>query len=259
VHREACRFWREEGQGNFDLVLDEVNTQFGGPKWAKGVPVVALIHQVAKKIWLSTALLGRLWLEKRRLASYRDTTPVTVSTSSRQSFEAYGLRNVTVVPEGMDLTPESLTSDPPEKEDTLTFAFVGRLSSNKRPHHVLEAFKIVHRQFPEVRLWVMGTGPTETKLRSRTPPWRRGFESDLKCEKLERLCTAHAFLVRLVREDRGLVVSDAATVGTPSVGYRMPVLSDSIGASGGLLIDAKPCALAASLVAEIPHLLAGKY
>ena len=35
VYREARRFWRREGRGNFDLVIDEVNTKHArsGPQY----------------------------------------------------------------------------------------------------------------------------------------------------------------------------------------------------------------------------------
>ncbi len=242
-------------------MIDEVNTKpFGCPKWVKDVPVVALIHQIAREIWfhetwLPVALLGRFWLERHWLASYRDTTTVTVSTSSKQSLEAYGLRDVTIVPEGMGLTTESLTSDPPEKEDTLTFAFVGRLSSNKRPHHALEAFKIVHRQFPEARLWVMGTGPMEAKLRRRAPEGVEFLGRVSDAEKRNRLSRVHALLVTSVREGWGLVVTEAAMVGTPSVGYSVPGLCDSISASDGFLSDPDPVALAEVVITSVSDLM----
>jgi glycosyltransferase involved in cell wall biosynthesis len=265
VYGEARRFWRTEGRGQYDLVIDEVNTRpFGCPRWIGDVPVVALIHQVAREIWfhetwLPVALIGRFWLERRWLAAYRDTSTVTVSASSKGSLEAYGLRNVSIVPEGMDILPEQLRPDTLEKESTPTFAFLGRLSSNKRPQHAIEAFGIVRRQFPEARLWIMGTGPMEAELRGRAPDGVEFLGRVSDAEKRDRLGRAHALLVTSVREGWGLVVSEAATVGTPSVGYRVPGLSDSIGVSGGLLTDPKPGALAATLVAEIPHLLAGNY
>lgn len=265
VYKEARRFWKREGQGNFDLVIDEVNTKpFGCPKWVTDVPVIALIHQVAREIWfhetwLPVALLGRFWLERHWLASYQDTSTVTVSTSSKQSLEAYGLRNVTIVPEGMVPMPESLTSDPLQKEDTLTFAFVGRLSSNKRPQDAIEAFKIVHRQFPEARLWIMGTGPMEAKLCRRAPEGVEFLGRVSDTEKLERLGRAHALLVTSVREGWGLVVTEAAAVGTPSVGYTVPGLCDSISASEGLLSDPDPGALAEVVVASVSDLMTASF
>jgi glycosyltransferase involved in cell wall biosynthesis len=159
----------------------------------------------------------------------------------------------------MDLAPESFTSDPPDKEDTLTFAFVGRLSSNKRPQDAIEAFKIVHRQFPEARLWVMGTGPMEAKLCRRAPEGVEFLGRVSDTEKLERLGRAHALLVTSVREGWGLVVTEAAAVGTLSVGYKVPGLCDSISASNGLLSNPDPVSLAGVIVGSASDLMTVNY
>ncbi|MHB1520707.1 MAG: glycosyltransferase family 4 protein [Ferrimicrobium sp.] len=265
VYREARRYWRTQGKGNFDLVIDEVNTKpFGCPKWISDVPVVALIHQVAREIWfhetwLPVALLGRFWLEKHWLAAYRDTAVVTVSTSSKESLEAYGLRNVTIVPEGMYQSPTSERAHESAKEDRLTLAFVGRLSSNKRPQDVIKAFGIIQGKIPEARLWIMGTGPMEARLRRLAPSGVEFLGRVSDREKFDRLRRAHTLVATSVREGWGLVVTEAAMVGTPSVGYDVPGLCDSINASGGLLTDPEPEALAATIVSETPHLLAGHY
>jgi glycosyltransferase involved in cell wall biosynthesis len=265
VYREARRFWRREGQCNFDLVIDEVNTKpFGCPKWVKDVPVVALIHQVAREIWfhetwLPIALLGRFWLERRWLASYRDTTTVTLSASSRESLRAYGLRKVGIVPVGMDILPTVGIGGTSEKEKTVTFAFVGRLSSNKRPQDAIEAFAIVRRQLPDARLWVMGTGPMETKLRRKVPKGVEFLGRVSDAEKRNRLSRVHALLVTSVREGWGLVVTEAAMVGTRSAGYNVPGLCDSISASDGFLSDPEPGALAEVVIASVSDLVTTKY
>ena len=50
-----------------------------------------------------------------------------------------------------------------------------------------------------------------------------------------------------MREGWGLNVSEAAACGTPSIGYRVPGLVDSVPASGGALVDPRPEALAQAL------------
>ena len=106
VYREARRFWRREGDGQYDLVVDCVNTRpFLCPRFVGNVPIVAVIHQVAREIWRyetpwPISVLGRYLLEPAWLRAYRDVPVVTVSESSRESLAEYGLRRVTVVPEG---------------------------------------------------------------------------------------------------------------------------------------------------------------
>ena len=106
VYREARRYWRREGDGQYDLVVDCVNTRpFLCPRFVRNVPIVAVIHQVAREIWRyetpwPISVLGRYLLEPTWLRAYRDVPVVTVSESSRESLAEYGLRRITVVPEG---------------------------------------------------------------------------------------------------------------------------------------------------------------
>jgi glycosyltransferase involved in cell wall biosynthesis len=66
---------------------------------------------------------------------------------------------------------------------------------------------------------------------------------------LEHLARAHVLVATSVREGWGLNVSEAAACGTPSIGYRVPGLVDSLSASGGLVVDPAPNALSEGLSA----------
>ena len=109
VYRAAKRYWRREGHGRYDLVVDCVNTRpFLSPRFVSNVPVVAIIHQVAREIWRCetrwpVSVIGRYLLEPAWLRTYRDVPVVTVSESSRESLARYGLRRVTVIPEGWNV------------------------------------------------------------------------------------------------------------------------------------------------------------
>jgi glycosyltransferase involved in cell wall biosynthesis len=263
VYGAARKYWEREARGHFDLVIDEVNTRpFRCPRWVTGVPVIALIHQVAREVWfhetsLPVALVGRYWLEPHWLAAYRDIPTVTLSESSRQSLQDYGLRNVAVVPVGFD--PLVITEPLPPKEPTPTFVFVGRLAWNKRPHDAIEAFSFARKEMPDARLWVIGTGPMEQKLRERATPGVEFLGWVDEKEKRDRIARSHALLVTSVREGWGLVVTEAASVGTPSIGYNVPGLRDSIAASGGILADPRPNDLGSTLIVKLPALLAGTH
>ncbi len=241
VYREARRFWLNEGIGNFDLVIDEVNTRpFMTPKFVKNVPIMALIHQVCKEVWgyeypFPISSVGRYILEPKWLSSFRDVLTITVSESSKESLEEYGLRNVVVVPEGSDLLqviPKLF-----EKEEVPTLIYVGRLSKNKRPDHAIAAFKKVKEQIPSAKMWVVGTGPMERRLRRRSSEDVVFHGRVSEEEKFELMGRAHALLVTSVREGWGLVVTEAASVGTVSIGYDVAGLRDSIAASGGVQVE----------------------
>ena len=252
VYREARQFYRREGLGNFDLVLDEVNTRpFGAPKWVEDVPVTALIHQVCREIWyyqtpFPVAFVGKHVLEPLWLRGYRDVLTVTVSETSKVSLENYGLTRVVVIPEGHDSMGE-----PPDlpRETRPTMVFVGRLSANKRPNEAIQAFRLLRESMPTAVLWVIGTGPMEDQLRMSAPEGVQFLGRISPSEKLERLARAHVLIVTSVREGWGLVVTEAASVGTPTIAYNVAGLSDSVRASNGILSAPNPKDLSSSLYA----------
>ena len=257
VYRAARRFFEQAG-GAFDLVVDEVNTRpFFCSRFARGVPVVALVHQVCREVWdcelpWPLSWLGRHVLEPRWLAAYRDVPVVTVSESSRSALEAYGLRHVTVVPEGQLSALGQAHGAPAVREAVPTVVFVGRLARSKRPEHALRAFEIYRRLVPEAQMWVIGTGPEESRLRRLAPSGVTFLGRVSEEEKVDRLARADVLVATSVREGWGLVVSEAAAVGTPTVAYDVPGLRDSVGASGGVLTPADPAALADALVRHVP-------
>jgi glycosyltransferase involved in cell wall biosynthesis len=251
VYRAARRFWAGQRQGAWDVVVDEINTRpFLTPRWIRDAPVVALIHQLAREIWFyetrfPLSVVGRFLLEPRWLRVYRDVPALTVSRSSADSLARHhGWRNVAVIPEGS--TPHPVPDVPKEPEPTVVF--LGRLVAMKQPEHAVQAFATLAASLPEARLWIMGDGPLLERLRGEAPP-NVSFLGHVSREELqERLARAHVLVATSVREGWGLNVSEAAACGTPSIGYAVPGLVDSIGASGGALVEPSSTALGAALL-----------
>jgi len=254
VYREARRYYERQGQGHFDLVIDEVNTRpFEAARWASDVPVVALVHQVAREVWFHempwpAALAGRFFLEPRWLRRLREVPVLTVSTSSQESLAAFGVTDVTVIPEGIDpvIRPQV------EREPIPTAVFVGRLARNKRPDEAIEAFRILRSKVPKARLWLIGDGPMRDELRRRLPEGVELLGRLPDIEKRSRLARAHCLVATSVREGWGLTVTEAAQMGTPAIAYDVGGLRDSVRASGGVLVKPQPEALAAALVEHLP-------
>jgi glycosyltransferase involved in cell wall biosynthesis len=251
VYRAARRFWSEEGRGAYDVVIDEINTRpFLTPRWIHDTPIVALIHQLAREIWhyetpFPVSVLGRYVLEPWWLRAYRDVPALTVSASSSESLVRYHRwRDVTVVPEGHTPHPSPDVAKEPEP----TVVFVGRIAAIKRPEDAIAAFGRLRRRFPSARLWVIGDGPRLPQLRGGAPS-EALLLGRIDRDALERrLAAAHVLISTSVREGWGLNVSEAAACGTPSIGYRVPGLVDSVPASGGALVDPSPEALGAALI-----------
>ena len=246
VYRAARRFWSREGRGPFDVVIDEINTRpFLAPRWIDDTPVVALIHQLAREIWFSempfpVSYLGRYVLEPWWLRTYRRIPAMTVSESSADSLRRlHGWQDVSVIPEGS--TPHDIPPVP--KEEHPTVVFLGRLVAMKRPEHAIAAVRQLRESLPDARLWVIGDGPLEVAAEEGVVFLGRLERAEL----LERLARAHVLVATSIREGWGLNVSEAAACGTPTIGYAVPGLVDSITASGGALVDPTPEALADGL------------
>jgi glycosyltransferase involved in cell wall biosynthesis len=251
VYRAARRFWNDEGRGAFDVVIDEINTRpFLTPRWIGDTPVVALIHQLAREIWFDEtpfplSALGRYVLEPWWLRTYRDVPALTVSQSSAESLERHhGWRNVSVIPEGY--TPHPVPAVAKEAEPTIVF--LGRLVAMKRPEDAIAAFGPLRRTFGSARLWMIGDGPRLARLRNDAPPGVEFLGRLSSDDVLDRLARAHVLVATSVREGWGLNVSEAAACGTPTIGYSVPGLVDSIQASGGALVESNPELLGKALV-----------
>lgn len=253
VYRAARKHVLEEGVGWADVVLDSINTRpFLTPRWCP-LPTVGLPYQVCREIWfdempLPVAVLGRWVLEPLWLRSYRRTPMVTISSSSRASLRPYGIVDAAVVRIGAHVTDPG----PVQKAEVPTVAFVGRLSSNKRPGEVVEAFRSVRRSIPHAHLAMIGDGPLRPRLERAAPPGVTFHGRVSEIEKARLVASAHVLAVPSRREGWGLVVTEASALGTPSIAYDVDGLRDSVVASGqGALVEPTPQALAEGLLQQL--------
>lgn len=255
VYRAARRWYRSHGRGQFDLVVDEVNTHpFFAHEFVDDTPVVALFHQTCEEIWshqmrAPLSWLGRRVLEPRWLNRMRRVPALAVSESTRTSIARFGIENVVLVPEGLTL-PSNLAPVP--KASTPTLVHVSRLVAYKRADHVIEAVRIARQTMPELRLWVVGSGPDEESLRATAPEGVEFFGFVPTDKKLELMASAHAIVMASVREGWGLVIAEAASLGTRAIAYDRPGLRDAVSATDGVLVPPTPEALAAWIVATLP-------
>jgi glycosyltransferase involved in cell wall biosynthesis len=251
VYRKARAFYKKFGK--VDVVVDEINTiPFGIPSLAgRGEKRFALIHQLAREFWYYETpfpfnSIGYHFLEDHWLRRYTDMDVITVSTSTMEDLHGLGFKKLHLVHEGYDFEPIPTVG---EKEKVPTIIFVGRFKKVKLPDHALEAFKIAKSKMPDLRLWMVGMGYLQPKLKKLGVTDVTFFGRVPLKEKSELVSKAHAIIVPAVREGWGLVVTEANAMGTPAIGYRVPGLRDSIkDGKTGLLCDPNPQAMADAIV-----------
>jgi glycosyltransferase involved in cell wall biosynthesis len=258
VYREARHWWERFGRGNFDVVIDETNTvPFLAHEWVDdGTPTVALVHQTCEEIWHHNAPpvvahLGRLALEPRWLHRLASAPVLAVSESTRDALARFGAGDVTVVPEGYE-PPATLPAA--RKESVPTAVFCGRMVSYKRPRDVIRAAQLARREIPGLRLWMIGGGPMLDRLSRSAPEGVEFFGRVSERVKHDLMARAHVHLATSVREGWGLVVTEAAALGTPTIAYDVPGLRDSTLAAGGIVVPPSPEAMARWLGELMPSL-----
>jgi glycosyltransferase involved in cell wall biosynthesis len=253
VYRQARHFYRRN-RGKFDIVVDEINTMpFHTGRYVKDVPIVALVHQLAREFWYyempyPIALIGNRVLEDYWLHRYCDITTITVSASTKNDLSLLGFKDIRLVCNGLNT---GTVKRPVEKATAPTIVFVGRMKKAKRPEDALAAFEIVKRKIPGVKLFLMGDGYLRKDLQEKHPDATFLGYVDARIKE-EQVGNAWVIAVPGIREGWGQVVTDANAMGTPAVGYDVPGLRDSIkDGCNGLLVEPNPQALAEGLLKVI--------
>jgi glycosyltransferase involved in cell wall biosynthesis len=176
---------------------------------------------------------------------------MVVSQSTADALARFGVHDTVILPEGF----EPVEVPNVRKESRPTVAWMARLVPYKRPQDVVEAARIAREQVPDLQVWIMGGGPMLDELRKTAPEGVEILGRVSEEEKVDRMARAHVHVATSAREGWGLVVSEAAALGTPTIAYNTPGLKDSTLAAHGQLCPPEPAALAAFLVEGLPRLM----
>ena len=252
VYSKARKYYNKH-RDSYDIVIDEINARpFLTPKFVKEKPILALCHHVSLEAWLlelpfPLGHIGYYYFHRRELSYYNAIPTLTVSESSKKNLEKIGLKNVFVVPEGLNVSP---LKSIPQKESSPTIAFIGRLKKNKLPDHAVQAFSMIKKRIPGSRMWILGDGYLRKKLEKTGDNSITFFgrvDEDLKYKLLSQ---AHLVLVPGVHEGWGLVVTESNAMGTPAIAYNVPGLRDSVrdGETGILVKENSPSSLAETAI-----------
>lgn len=241
VQWEAFKWYLFSQHPKFNLIVD----QFHGIPFFSPVYVrcnkIAFIHEVTKEVWrlnplpkpfnFIPALLGPL-LEPFIFIFYKNIQFMTVSESTKVDLIRWGIKNknIQVVHNGITV-PKKVNAN---KEKIPTLIFLGALSRDKGIETAIKVFSILNKN-KILQYWVIGGSSTQylkyLKLQAQELGLGKrirflGFVSEKK--KFELLKRAHILVNPSIREGWGLVVIEAAAMGTPAVAFNSSGLKDSI-------------------------------
>jgi glycosyltransferase involved in cell wall biosynthesis len=167
---------------------------------------------------LVSSYLGRFHRRSRRV--------FTPSTVSREDVLSLGVPAVDVWGRGVDAE----LFHPGRRSQAMraalgigsrfTFLYVGRLAPEKRPDHIVEAFRLASDALPKgvIHLIMAGTGPLEAELRATAPPGVTflGF-LERKSRLPDLYANCDAFVFASITETLGLVILEAMASGLPVI------------------------------------------
>lgn len=268
VQFEALKWYLFKPHKTFNLVIDQFHgLPFFTPLFIK-IKKMAFIHEVTKEVWkyntwsrplnFIPSILGPFLEPLIFKIFYKGVPFMTVSDSTKKDLIEWGIPadNITVIHNGFS---HPKIGRLPSKEKKNTAIFLGAIAKDKGIEDALRVFSEINKKANNWQFWVVGKAESHYQdylknlaknlgLENRLKFW--GYVSEMK--KFELLAKAHILVNPSIREGWGLVVIEAAAVGTPTIGYNVPGLRDSIlDGKTGLLCDIKPEAL----VSKIQYLL----
>ncbi len=224
--------FRKEG---FDVVVDDVNKIPFFTPWYVKEPLVGILHHFfGKSIFAETNVVGALYVltaERLAMRAYRKTPMVVVSESTKEELMANGFsdENLHIVSNCVDHSLyKPMSSARPQ-----TIGYLGRLKNYKSVEDLLYAFEIVHREFPQIRLVVLGEGNARPGLekiaRELTISAKVDFLGHVsEIEKVSYLNQMKYVVNTSSKEGWGLTVIEANACGVPVIASDVPGLRDSV-------------------------------
>jgi glycosyltransferase involved in cell wall biosynthesis len=222
-----------------DLVVDVANgLAFYTPFWRRR-PSICFVNHIHTEQWdqwfpAPVAAAGRMLEQKAMPAAYRSRLFVAVSPSTADGLVDLGVDRdrIRIIINGTNLPDEVGT----ESVEPL-FIGLGRLVPHKRFDLAVKAWEQVR---PHVggRLVIAGKGPEAERLAATAGPGVEIAGRISEAEKEKLLSSAWLMVHPASHEGWGLVITEAAAYGTPSLAFRVPGLRDSIvDGMSGILVD----------------------
>jgi glycosyltransferase involved in cell wall biosynthesis len=258
---QALLYYLRHLRGKFDLVIETVNTAPYFSLLFRGhAKAFALYHQLAREVWFHEAKtplshLGYYIIEP--IATWllgRSKVPlITISESSRQDLARFGWRaaDAHIISEGIEIEPVA-DLHLVEKFKQPTMLSFGALRGMKRTLDQVKAFEMAKRRIPDLQLKIAGDASDAYGKKVLAYIGKSPYAADIEYlgrvsieEKVRLMRKSHVITLTSVKEGWGLVVTEAASQGTPAVVYNADGLRDSVkDGVTGLITSPLPSALA---------------
>lgn len=240
VYWEAFRYYQKNLRGWADKIIEEINTIPFMTQWYTKEKRTLLIYQLCREIWFyqlifPLSLIGYL-VEPIYLWFLRNNKVLTESNSTKVDLMKYGFSasNISIFPIFTDMIPIKSLKDK-KNYDRFTVLSLGAIRSMKRTLDQVKAYELAKAEIPELQMKIAGKsiGKYGQKVLEYIESSR--YNKDIEYlgrvtreQKIELMHKSHIILVTSVKEGWGLIVTEAASQGTPAIVYDVDGLRDSV-------------------------------
>lgn len=199
-------------------------------------PKLMVVHHVHKEQWFKQfmfpiAIVGYFLESVLMPLVYKGTSVVTVSPSSLADLKKLGFTDKKIY-----LVYNSIPNKVGgvyRKSNYPLITYIGRIKSYKRIEIAVRTLYTLLKEFPNLKLVIGGSGDhlenikkLVSKLKINDSVKILGFVSEKT--KWEYFQKAWVFLMPSMKEGWGITTIEAASCGTPAVGFNTPGIRDSI-------------------------------
>lgn len=233
---QTVRFYRKNLAGKYDLVIDQVHGLPSFTPFFVKEQVIFFPLEVAKSIWFYEvrfpfSLIG-YFLELASLKLFKNFPFLTISSSTAQDLKNLGIQNVSTVAPGTNYKPLRKV---PRKSRFPLLLSLGRITEMKRIEDSVFAFRLLHKELPQIKLVIVGKGKEKYLKKLKNLCHLLGIDDRViftgylsEKEKKRLLSEAWILVSTSLREGWGLTVLEAAACGTPTVAYKISGFVDSV-------------------------------
>jgi len=221
---------------DMDFIIDVENgLPFFTPLFCSK-PKLMVLHHMHKGQWFSQfpfplALAGYFIESYLMPLVYRNTNIITVSPSTLSELRQVGFSDRKIYL-GFNSIPPKIGSKVKKSKEPL-LVYVGRVKAYKRLEMAVETLRVLAKSYPTMQLIIGGAGDHAEKIIKLAEKYQLqkrlqilGFVSERK--KWELMQKAWVFLMPSSKEGWGITIVEAASCGTPTVGFNVPGVRDSI-------------------------------
>lgn len=262
---QASLYYFFKLRNKFDLVIEEVNAApYFSVLFGRRSKRFLFYHHLERDVWLFEArpplsYLGYYILEPlaTRLLGAAKVPLITVSESTKRDMARYGFKpeRTFIISEGIEIKPLA-DLGAVKKYEQPTMLSLGAMRAMKRTLDQVKAFEIAKKQIPALKLKMAGSSDDAYGQKVLAYIAKSPYKDDIEYlgrvtneERAELMRRSHIITFTSIREGWCLVVTEAASQGTPAVGYNVHGLRDSIRhQETGLITDPTPEALASGIV-----------